>query len=80
MAIKEPWKVIRSETDEQGRSIELRYAEFGKGKSKVRYWRIYRDGEYAGYASVPEDVDVNFARVMSGFVLNASTGNYEQVK
>lgn len=74
------WKTIHTETTTDGHTLELRYAEFGKGKAKCRYWRIYRDGEYAGYASVEEDVEINFNRVRDGYVRNPETGNYERAE
>jgi hypothetical protein len=71
------WKTLKSETAPDGAHVELRYAEFGKGRAKCRYWRIYRDGREAGYASIAEDADVNYGRVLAGFERNPSTGQYE---
>ena len=76
MAIK--GKIIRTEPTDDGHTVELWYAEFGEGSAKARIWRIFRDGEYAGYAAVPEDVEVNFNRVLNGYVRNPETGNYEK--
>jgi hypothetical protein len=70
-------KVVRTETTSNGHTVELRYAEFG---DKTCIWRIFRDGEYAGNAAVPEDVEVNFNRVLNGYVLNPETGNYERAE
>lgn len=72
------WKVLRSETDSENNTVELRYAEFGKGKARAQYWRIFRNGEYAGYGATGDDAEANFGRVMSGYVRNPETGNYER--
>lgn len=71
------WKVVRSEKDDKGNTIELRYASFGKGKARVEYWRIYRNNEYAGYGSIESDAHVNFERVLAGATHNPVTGRYE---
>lgn len=78
MAVK--GKIIRTETTDDGHTVELRYAEFGEGRAKTRIWRIFRDGEYAGYASIPEDVEINFNRVLNGYIRNPETGNYERAE
>lgn len=75
-----PWKVIDTATAEDGATVELRYAEFGKGRAKARYWRIYRDGEQAGYGATADDAKTNFARVLAGLVRNPATGNYEPIQ
>lgn len=71
------WKTIRSEIAPDGAFVELRYAEFGKGRSRLRSWAIYRDGFKAGYAAVDRDVDVNYRRVLEGYERNAQTSHYE---
>lgn len=70
------WNTIRQETTDDGRTVELRYAEFGKGRAKLRSWKIFRDGVQVGYAVNETDADANFGRVMAGFVRDAETGNY----
>ena len=77
MTATSAWTTIKSEIAPDGAYVELRHAEFGKGRAKLRSWRIYRDGRDAGYASIPADVDVNYGRVIAGFERNPSTGNYE---
>ncbi|TDD97201.1 hypothetical protein [Actinomadura rubrisoli] len=74
------WKVIRTETDDKGNTVELKYAEFGKGRARVKKWEIFRNGEYAGYAAIEPDADENFRRVLEGYVLNRETGRYEEAK
>jgi hypothetical protein len=71
------WKIIKRETTNDGHIVEMRYAEFGKGRAKLRKWEIYRDGTEAGYAVNASDAEVNFGRVLAGFVRNRETGNYE---
>lgn len=70
------WQTVRTETSSDGHTIELRYAEFGKGRAKIRKWEIFRDGAYAGYAATEQDAEVNFGRVLSGYVRDVETGNY----
>lgn len=70
------WKTIRQETMTDGRTVELRYAEFGKGRAKLRSWKIFRDDVQVGYAVNEMDAHANFGRVMAGLVRDAETGNY----
>jgi hypothetical protein len=59
----------------------MRFAEFGKGRAKVvRQWKIYRDGQQAGYAVNEADAEVNFERVLAGLVRNPETGRYEPAR
>lgn len=71
------WKTLEVATLDGGDTVELRYAEFGKGRAKCRYWRMYRNGEQVGYASTPEDATVNWGRVKAGMIRDAD-GNYAQ--
>jgi|WetSurMetagenome_2_1015567.scaffolds.fasta_scaffold27763_7 hypothetical protein len=71
------WKTVQSEQDVNGATVELRMIESGKGRAKVRAWRIYRNGEYAGYASSETDAVTNFAHAMNGLTRNPETGRYE---
>lgn len=80
MTNESPWRIVRNETDEKGHTVEMRYAEFGKGRSKIRKWELYRDGQRAGYAVNAPDAEANFARVMSGYVLNPRSGFYEKAE
>lgn len=70
------WKTLRQETMKDGRIVELRYAEFGKGRAKLRSWKIFRDDVQVGYAVNATDADTNFGRVTAGFTLDTETGNY----
>lgn len=70
------WKTIRQETMKDGRIVELRYAAFGKGRAKLRSWKIFRDDVQVGYAVNEKDADTNFGRVMAGLVRDVETGNY----
>jgi len=72
------WRTVRIEIVE-GNTIELKYAEFGKGRAKLRKWEIFRNGVKAGYAVNERDADVNFNRVSQGYMLNPETGKYEAV-
>jgi hypothetical protein len=72
------WKILRNTTTDDGDLVELRYAEFGKGKTLLRKWLIFRNGVKAGYAVSEEDAAANFARVVAGYVRNPETGNYEK--
>ena len=72
------WRTVRIEIVE-GNTIELKYAEFGKGRAKLRKWEIFRNGVKAGYAVNERDADVNFNRVLQGYMLNPETGKYEAV-
>jgi hypothetical protein len=70
------WNTVRTETADDGHKIEMRYREWGKGRSKVCKWEIYRDGVKAGYAVTAQDADANFERVLSGLVHDPATGAY----
>jgi hypothetical protein len=70
------WKTIREETVEGDHVIELRYAEFGKGRAKVKSWKIFRDGVQVGYGATENDAHVNFTRATLGFVRDNTTGVY----
>jgi hypothetical protein len=74
---EQSWKTIRSEIAPDGAYVQLRYGEFGKGRTKLRSWKLVRDGFPAGYASVEGDIEVNYQRVLSGCERNPSTGCYE---
>ena len=76
---RDVWKSVRYEVTPDGHEVEMRYAQWGKGKTLVRKWEIFRDGTRAGYAVNAPDADENFARVMLGYVRNTETGVYEQV-
>jgi hypothetical protein len=71
------WEVIRRAIDDQGRTIELRYSVWGKGRSKIHSWKIFRDNVQVGYGATEADALVNFERVRYGFIRNPQTGNYE---
>jgi hypothetical protein len=59
------WQTVRREPGERG-TVELQRFETGKGRRKFVSWQILCEGVKVDYASVPEDVDVNFDRVMRG--------------
>ncbi|MGI5247545.1 hypothetical protein [Dactylosporangium sp. CA-139066] len=71
------WKTIKAETAPDGAYVELRRFDSGKGRTKFQSWKIYRDGRDAGYASIQQDADANYRRVLAGFERNPSTGSYE---
>lgn len=71
------WKILNTDTLVDGSTVELRYAEFGKGRAKVRSWKLFRNGKQVGYASTAEDAAANWERVRAGMVRNPSTGCYE---
>lgn len=71
------WKVLKSDTLADGSVVEMRYAEFGKGRAKIHCWEFFRSGIQVGYASTPGDAEVNWRRVRSGMVRNTKTGSYE---
>lgn len=70
------WKVVRREINGDN-IIEMKYAEFGKGKWKVRKWEIFWNGVKAGYAVNEADAEVNFRRVLIGWLRDPQTGTYE---
>lgn len=53
------WKTLKTETV-SGHTCELRYSEAGKGRTKMKFWRMFIDGEYFTYASVERDVETNW--------------------
>ena len=76
------WKTVAQDTDVNGVGVLMKYAEFGKGRGKVRKWELFRGDEQGGYEKVgyavnEADAKVNFARVKDGATLNANTGFYE---
>jgi hypothetical protein len=71
------WQIVAEDTDVNGAVVKMRYAEFGKGRSKIKKWELLRDGEKVGYAVNAGDAEVNFARVKSGLTRNTETGFYE---
>ncbi|TDC02670.1 hypothetical protein E1091_00265 [Micromonospora fluostatini] len=68
---------MRQEVAPDGHLVQMYYGEFGKGRAKIRSWKLFRNGANAGYASIASDAEVNFDRVMAGLMLNRNTGNYE---
>ncbi|MGX6608007.1 hypothetical protein ACWKSP_38695 [Micromonosporaceae bacterium Da 78-11] len=75
--VTQSWKTTRSEPAPDGAYVEMRYAEFGTGRAKVRSWRLFRDGFQVGYAVNGIDADANYRRVLAGFERNPQTGIYE---
>lgn len=41
----------------------MRYAEFGKGKARLRKWTFLRNGHHVGYAVTVEDAEANRTKV-----------------
>jgi hypothetical protein len=64
------WATIKSDTDVNGATIELRYREFGKGRTKVCKWRIFRDGKQIDYAVSEADAETNWTLAMHGSTRN----------
>lgn len=60
------WKTTRTGTANDGSEVQMRYAEFGKGRAKIRQWKIYRDGAQVDYAVNAEDAEENFQRALIG--------------
>ena len=56
----ERWTTTHSEIAPDGAYVELRYAEFGKGKARMRSWKLFRDGFQAGYAANEADAVANY--------------------
>jgi len=71
------WKTLKTQTLDDGATVEMRYAEFGKGRAKVRSWKFFRDGQDVGYAVNAADAEENWQRVCAGLVRNPETGRYE---
>lgn len=70
------YQTIRCGVLEDGSTVEMRFAEFGKGRAKVSSWRFYRNGKQIGYASTPADAEENWLRVRNGMVRDDSSGNW----
>lgn len=73
-------RIVQSAYDVNRKLVDLRYYEFGKGKAKIKQWKIFRDGVEVGYGAVESDALANFQRVRDGATLNRETGRYEHIE
>jgi len=62
--MNKPWTIVRTETRPDGRTIDLWYAEFGKGRAKTKSWKIFCGNEQLDYAVNEPDADENFRRAV----------------
>jgi hypothetical protein len=59
------WAVLQSQQTEFG-LVELRYAVFGKGRARVRSWKIFCEGFQVNYGAIESDAWVNYERAIKG--------------
>ncbi len=72
------WEILATATLDDGSTVEMHYATFGKGRGTMHSWKFFRDGVYLGYASTPDDATENWARVQAGMVRNSEMGRWVQ--
>lgn len=72
------WEIAMRGTDINGHEIVVKLGTFGKGKSALRAWKIFREDVQVGYASTESDAEENFGRVLNGYTRNATTGQWER--
>jgi hypothetical protein len=70
------WTLLKADSDNHGRRVELRSLTSGKGGAKITMWRMYCDGEYVGYAATAGDAEENYARVLNGLRRDTETGQW----
>ncbi|GIG57133.1 hypothetical protein Lfu02_15050 [Longispora fulva] len=64
------WKILKQDALPDGRLVELRYREFGAGRTKVRKWEIYVGNFRVDYAVNETDAEHNYHLALSGSRLN----------